>query len=65
MWWQAVDGRVVDAVPCRRSTDGRVAKVEGLALLGHAAGAVRLLAVVDDDDPESPSMELVLRVDGL
>ena len=41
---------------------GRVVKVEGLALLEASAGTARLLAVVDDDDPERPSTELLLRV---
>jgi len=41
---------------------GKVAKVEGLALRDSGPGHVRLLAVVDDDDPERPSACLELRV---
>ncbi|WP_448638192.1 DUF6910 family protein [Geodermatophilus sp. URMC 63] len=39
----------------------RVHTVEGLALREVRDGGVHLLAVVDDDDPEVPSMELELR----
>lgn len=52
--------------------DGRVPKIEGLALLqgpapgaladGSAEGELRVLAVVDADDALIPSSELVLRV---
>jgi hypothetical protein len=42
--------------------DGHVAKVEGLALVEAGAHGARLLAVVDDDDPERPSTALLLRV---
>jgi len=42
---------------------GRVHKVEGLGLLGVGSGRARLLAVVDADDPERPSSQLVLEVD--
>lgn len=41
---------------------GRVAKVEGLAVLDWSATGGRLLAVVDADDPEEPSALLTLRV---
>ena len=41
---------------------GEVAKVEGLAVMEQGDGAVRLLAVVDDDDPDKPSTCLELRV---
>jgi hypothetical protein len=41
---------------------GAVAKVEGLALVDHDPGGVRLLAVTDGDDPELASAELVLSV---
>jgi hypothetical protein len=41
---------------------GRVTKVEGLAVRDLRAGAVHLLAVVDDDDPTRPSAALSLRV---
>jgi hypothetical protein len=43
--------------------DGRVPKVEGLALRGVRDGAVHLLAVVDDDDPTRPSTALELHVE--
>jgi hypothetical protein len=42
--------------------EGAVAKVEGLALIDHGPGGVRLLAVLDDDDPAQASAELVLSV---
>ena len=41
---------------------GVVQKVEGLGLLELLDDGVRLLAVVDADDPTQPSRELVLRV---
>ncbi len=53
------DGPAVVPLP---PVDGRVAKVEGLALLGSSHDDARLLAVADEDDPELPSAELVLRV---
>lgn len=42
--------------------EGRVAKVEGLALLEWGARGGRLLAVIDDDDESVPSWLLTLRV---
>jgi hypothetical protein len=39
-----------------------VLKVEGLALRDVRDGSVQLLAVVDADDPEAPSVQLDLRV---
>ena len=58
-----LDGeRVLEVLPLP-DVDGRVAKVEGLALLEEPSGGVRLIAVVDDDDTQAPSAELVLRVD--
>jgi hypothetical protein len=50
----------VAAVP---EVDGRVPKVEGLAVRSVRDGAVHLLAVVDDDDPTRPSTALELDVD--
>ena len=44
------------------SLDGTVAKVEGLGLAGHHDGRVDLVAVVDADDPEVPSLLLELAV---
>ena len=42
--------------------EGVVQKVEGLGVLELLDDGVRLLAVVDADDPQAPSVELVLRV---
>lgn len=42
--------------------EGRVAKVEGLALIGCNESGATLLAVVDDDDTEQPSLQLTLTV---
>lgn len=42
--------------------DGAVAKVEGLALVGHRDDEVDLVAVVDADDPTVPSLLLELAV---
>ncbi len=42
--------------------DGRVAKVEGLAVLERVPDGVRLLATVDADDPAEPSLLLTLSV---
>lgn len=42
--------------------DGRVAKVEGLALLAWSEAGGRLLATIDADDPEVPSGVLTLDV---
>ncbi|CCG02119.1 conserved protein of unknown function [Blastococcus saxobsidens DD2] len=58
-----VDGDTVLAVAPIPEVDGHVHKVEGLALRGVSDDVVHLLAVVDDDDPESPSAELELRVE--
>jgi hypothetical protein len=56
-----VDGRVVDRV-LLPEVDGRVAKVEGLAVREVAGSGVRLIATVDADDPSRPSTALDLRV---
>lgn len=53
---RVVDGGVLPDV------EGVVQKVEGLGLLDLLDDGVRLLAVVDADDPAQPSRELVLRV---
>jgi hypothetical protein len=42
--------------------DGAVPKVEGLALLEQTGNTMRVVAVVDDDDPQAASAELVLRL---
>lgn len=57
-----VDASEVLAVAPIPEVGGRVHKIEGLALRGSADGAVHLLAVVDDDDPDVPSSEIELRV---
>ena len=43
--------------------DGEVAKLEGLALVGHRDDVLDLVAVVDADDPEVPSLLLELEVE--
>ncbi|MFW3169248.1 DUF6910 family protein [Geodermatophilus sp. CPCC 206100] len=58
-----VDGATVLHVAAVPEVDGRVHKVEGLALQGVRGGQVQLRAVVDSDDPAAPSWELQLRVD--
>ena len=57
-----VDGDTVLDVSRVPEVDGRVPKVEGLALRTVHADEVHLLAVVDDDDPTRPSTALELRV---
>jgi hypothetical protein len=57
-----LDGdRLVDAVELPL-LEGRVAKVEGLALADHRGDRVDLVAVVDADDPAVPSQLLELTV---
>ncbi|MGY2065270.1 DUF6910 family protein [Blastococcus sp. SYSU DS0619] len=58
-----VDGDAVVAVAPIPEVGGHVHKVEGLALRDVGDGVVRLLAVVDDDDPAAPSAALDLRVE--
>ncbi|HLL64177.1 MAG TPA: hypothetical protein VK453_00340 [Micromonosporaceae bacterium] len=55
-----LDGGRVLGVTALPEPDGMVYKVEGIALQGVAADAARLLAVVDIDDPETPSTELTM-----
>ncbi|MGY1607999.1 MULTISPECIES: DUF6910 family protein [unclassified Geodermatophilus] len=57
----AEGGRVLDVAPVPEVA-GRVAKVEGLALTGVEGPTVRLVAVVDADDPELPSPQVDLTV---
>jgi hypothetical protein len=57
-----VDGDTVLDVGAVPEVDGRVLKVEGLALRAARNGEVQLLAVVDDDDPIRPSTVLELHV---
>ncbi|HJX45414.1 MAG TPA: hypothetical protein VJ352_17225 [Geodermatophilus sp.] len=54
-------GRVLDTAPLPE-VDGRVVKIEGLALQGTGGGTVRLVAVVDEDDAELPSLQADLVV---
>ncbi len=56
-----LDGTEVLAVAQIPEVDGQVHKVEGLALREVRGAEIRLLAVVDNDDPEVPSAELDLR----
>jgi hypothetical protein len=56
-----LDGDAVLDVAPIPEVDGRVHKVEGLALREVRDGQVHLLAVVDDDDPSVPSAEIDLR----
>ncbi|RHW26532.1 hypothetical protein D0Z08_14515 [Nocardioides immobilis] len=61
-----LDGHHVDDITPLPRVDGRVSKVEGLMVLDADAeadgGHVRLLAVIDVDDPGVPSEALRLRV---
>jgi hypothetical protein len=57
-----IDGERVLAVVPIPEVDGRVHKIEGLALREVRDGDVHLLAVVDADEPDAPSAELELRV---
>ncbi|MGY1803678.1 DUF6910 family protein [Blastococcus sp. SYSU D00922] len=58
-----VDDEEVVAVAPIPDVEGHVHKVEGLALRRVRGGEVDLLAVVDDDDPETPSTAIDLRID--
>ncbi len=57
-----ISGDVLTDVTPLPLVDGRVSKVEGLMLLGVDGPQVRLLAVVDVDDPGTPSLALYLGV---
>lgn len=57
-----LDGEVTVATVMLPEPDGRVAKVEGLALLSWSDEGGTLLATVDADDPEVPSALLTLDV---
>jgi hypothetical protein len=59
-----VDDQLIAVTPLARP-DGTVDKVEGLGLREVDGSGVRLLAVVDNDDPLVPSSELLVSVDGL
>jgi hypothetical protein len=58
-----VDGADVQAVAPIPELHGHVHKVEGLALRAVAGHVLHLLAVVDDDEPDTPSAAIELRVD--
>jgi hypothetical protein len=58
-----VDGDDVLAVAPIPEVDGHVHKVEGLALREIRDGEVHVLAVVDVDDPATPSAAIDLRVE--
>ena len=53
---------VVGALAHLPRVDGKVAKVEGLTLLHAGRGVASVLAVVDADDPDAPSVALELRL---
>lgn len=57
-----LDGQTTVDTVLLPEPDGRVAKVEGLAVLDWDAVGGRLLATVDADDPEVPSAVLTLAV---
>jgi hypothetical protein len=57
-----LDGPQVLDVVALPEVEGRVAKVEGLAVLSAGPAGARLLAVADEDDPEAASAVLVLEV---
>lgn len=57
-----LEGDCVEAVTRLPHVEGRVSKVEGLTLLSADASQARVFAVVDVDDPETPSLALRLRV---
>lgn len=56
------DGAQRLAVATLPTVSGRVAKLEGIALLETLVDGFRLLGVVDDDDPTQASLQLVLRL---
>ncbi|MGN9908803.1 DUF6910 family protein [Phytohabitans sp. LJ34] len=57
-----LDGDRVEAVTTLPRRGGAVQKIEGLALDGIDHDGVRLIAVADADDPDTPSTILRLRV---
>lgn len=54
---------VAFCVELPRGSDGSVRKVEGLAVREATADSVVLLAVVDQDDPDEPSVALTLELE--
>ena len=57
-----LDGDDLLSIAVLPEVDGEVAKVEGLAIMEAGSEGARLLAVVDDDDPDVASLALTLRV---
>ena len=57
-----LEGTTVVAKAAVPLIDGRVQKVEGLAVIDSGLRHARVLAVVDDDDPELASVEHCLRL---
>jgi len=57
-----VDGETVLATAAFPEPGGQVLKVEGLALREVRGDEVHLLAVIDADDPATPSLQLALRL---
>jgi hypothetical protein len=60
-----LDGDEVRGAALLPEVDGAVQKVEGLGLLETGLDVVRLLCVVDADDPEAASVALTVTVTGL
>lgn len=56
------DRAVIDVTPLPLSDDGEVWKVEGLAVRDAGRTSLDLMAVVDQDDPEEPSLALALGI---
>lgn len=57
------DDHVVATVPLPTASDGTVWKVEGLVVTAESTHRLDVLAVVDQDDPDRPSLALALEVD--
>ncbi len=57
-----LDGHAVEDVTPLPLVGGRVSKVEGLMILDAGPVSIRLLAVVDGDDPAFPSLAVRLRL---
>ena len=57
-----LDGDDLLSIAVLPDVEGEVAKVEGLAIMEAGSEGARLLAVVDDDDPDVASLALTLRL---
>lgn len=57
-----LDGHAVEEVTTLPDVDGNVSKVEGLMILGADESQAQLLAVVDVDDPNAPSLAMRLSI---